>query len=133
MERGEWTESESTLLQAVNLAPDFPGPYTTLGLLSLERGDYQAAQDYLRRGLAVEESAGTYTLLGLAQNSLGMTTAARWSYGKAIKLDPNYEKAYYNLALTYRNEQPDRALPLLEKAVALDPGYACAHRELGYT
>jgi tetratricopeptide (TPR) repeat protein len=133
MELEEWTEAEGALLQAVNLAPDFPGPYNSLGLLSLERGDYQTAQDYLKRGLAVEESAGTYSLLGTAQRSLGMTKAARWSYGKAVKIDPNYEEAYYNLALTYKSEQPDKALPLLEKAVALDPEYECAHRELGNT
>src|SRR5258708_11647901 len=102
MDMEEWKESEDALLQALELAPEFPGPYDTLGLLSLELGDYEAAQQYFRSRLALEEDSGTYTLLGLAQNDLGMIRAARWSYGKAIELDRAYEEAYYNLAMTFR-------------------------------
>lgn len=132
-ESGEWAEAQHALTSAINLAPDFPGPYIALGVLNLNRGEYQAAQDFFKKGLETEESAPTYTLLGVAQTGLGQTVPARWSYNKAIALDPSYEEAYYNLALTFRDNQPDKARPLLEKAVELDPVYACTHRELGYT
>src|SRR6266446_2141207 len=48
MELEDCTEAEDAFLQAVTLAPDFPGPYTALGVLNLERGDYQGAENYLR-------------------------------------------------------------------------------------
>jgi Flp pilus assembly protein TadD len=50
-----------------------------------------------------------------------------------LRIDPNYEEAYYNLAVTLRDDQNTNALQLFEKAVELDPGYALAHRELGWS
>jgi len=50
------------------------------------------------------------------------------SLNEAIRIDPNYEEAYYNLGLTYREEQTAKAVELFDKAVELDPDYAMAHR-----
>ncbi len=130
---GRAEEGRNALLQAIELAPDFVAPYVVLGIFYLENSDYASALIYLQKSLALEESAATYTLLGVVQANLGMTETARWSYKKAIHLDPQYEEAYYNLALTFRNEQPAEALSLFERALELDPDYEQAHRELGYT
>lgn len=123
-------EAERTLLSAIGLAPGFPAPYTALGILYLERGDYESAEALLKRGLEVEESAQAYTLLGVSQRRRGMMTRARDSFCKAIKVDRDYEEAYYNLGIT--QQRTAQAVALLRRSLDLDPEYQAAHRELGW-
>jgi Tetratricopeptide repeat. len=132
LELAKSTEAEKALLSAIDLAPEFPLPYTSLGVLYIERNDYPSAEIYLRKGLEIEEGPIAYTLLGVAQRRQGMATAAIDSFREAININPSYEEAYYNLGITIRPEQPAEAITLFRQAVNLDPEYAVAHRELGW-
>lgn len=128
----QWTEAEQFFLSAIELAPKIRIPYDQLGLLHLHQNNLETAIDYFEQSLAIKGKPGIYSLLGVAQNRLGMTAAARESYEKALKLDPDYEEACYNLGTTFTEEQPDKAIALFQKAIELDPEYACAYRELGW-
>lgn len=127
-----WEEAEQFFVSAISLAPDIDTPYECLGLLYSEQDDFEVAKAYFEKCLAIRETAQVYTLLGVSQSKLGMIAAAKDSFEKALQLDPNYEEAYYNLALIFRNEQPAEAVALLQKALELDPKYALAHREIGF-
>ncbi|HNB71585.1 MAG TPA: tetratricopeptide repeat protein [Acidobacteriota bacterium] len=128
----QWTEAEQFFLSAIELAPKIRIPYDQLGLLHLHQNNLETAIEYFEQSLAIKGKPGIYSLLGVAQNRLGMTAAARESYEQALKLDPNYEEACYNLGITFREEQPDKAITLFQRAIELDPDYACAYRELGW-
>lgn len=105
----------------------------SLGILALDRGDYDIAVEYLKRACAVEETAGALTVLGVALSRTRNDPDAETAYRKAIQINPNYEEAYYNLGVLLRqNGRVTEAPPLLRKAIELDPGYAAAHRELGF-
>lgn len=132
MKLNEWTESEQAFLSAVALLPNLDIPYKWLGILYEKQGEYRKAQHYLNKCLEIKQSATVFTILGTVQNHLGMTRSARKSFNKALEIDSYYEEAYYNLALTIKDEQPKKAITLFLKALDLDPNYACAHRELGW-
>jgi Flp pilus assembly protein TadD len=70
--------------------------------------------------------------LGVALRSGGKDFEAEEAYRRAIRLDPKYEEAYYNLGVLLEVERPSEAQALFRTALALDPDYACAYRELGY-
>lgn len=127
-----WSEAERALKSAVNLAPELPNPCTLLGFLYFDQDMLEKAMSYFQKSLEIEPTAGVFTSLGVVQLELGLTDDARASLEKAIRIDPNYEEAYYNLGLTYREDQPSKVVELFEKAVELDPEYAMAHRELGW-
>jgi tetratricopeptide (TPR) repeat protein len=129
---GKWSDAEEALLSAVNLAPELPNPYTFLGVLYFDQDMLEKATEYFQKSLAIERSASALTQLGVTQLELGLTDDARASLEEAIRIDPNYEEAYYNLALTYREEQQSKVIELFERAIELDPEYGMAHRELGW-
>ena len=132
LEIGDWPEGERAFWAATDLDKNLPEPYEGLGLLYLEVGDNKAAQDQFKRSLEIEANARRFTLLGVAQMRLDLIEVARESFGQAIDLDPSYEEASYNLALTHRDDDLAKAGRLFEKALELDPQYASAHRELGW-
>ncbi|NMG22767.1 tetratricopeptide repeat protein, partial [Brasilonema bromeliae] len=54
------------------------------------------------------------------------------AYNKAIQLDPNYAKAYYNLGIALSDQKKlDQAIATYNKAIQLAPNYANAYNNLG--
>lgn len=133
MELGDVEEAERAFVSAIELAPTLPNAHNMLGLLYHERGDLEGALASFLRSAEIEESIHTLTFLGTVQLQLGMTNAARENLIKAVTLDPGYEEAHYNLSLTYSTEAPSEAVNSFRTAIRLDPQYAMAHRELGWT
>ena len=73
-----------------------------------------------------------YNILGAIQAGLKQYDAAISSYGKAIKLKPNYAEAHNNLgnALINRGD-PGRAIDSYKRAIKIKPDYAEAHNNIG--
>ncbi|MEW6736583.1 MAG: tetratricopeptide repeat protein [Acidobacteriota bacterium] len=132
MEIKEWVEAEQAFLSAIDLDPDLYIAYHGLAILYEKQDNLEKAQEYLKKCLEINQSADAFTILGSVQKRLSMILEARESFGKALQIDPNYEEALYNLALTFTDEHPDKAIDLLTKAIEIDPKYSYAHRELGW-
>ena len=133
MDLGDFAAAERAFLQASEQAPNLPNAHNLLGLLYFERGDLKSAHDRFLWSAKLQESERTLTLLGSVQIQLGMLRMARESLTAALKVDPNYEEAHCNLGLAYKEELPTEAVSCFRKAVEIDPLYALAHRELGWT
>lgn len=129
---GRWEDAKHSYESATNLMPNVPLPYTRLGLLYLKLCEPEKALEYFNKSLALDENARLFTLSGVALLDQGLTTEARESFTRAIEKNPEYEEAYYNLAVTFRNENPYKAIDLFKKAIEIDPEYEIAHRELGW-
>ncbi|HYL99835.1 MAG TPA: tetratricopeptide repeat protein [Blastocatellia bacterium] len=130
-----WSEAEETYFSVIRLAPEWVGGYEALGALYLDRngeGDSELALRYLQRAAEMEESAHAYTYLGYVQDRLGQRIEARVSYHAALRMDPSYEEALYNLGVSYRDEDPEESLTLFTKAIEVDSRYQSAFRELGW-
>ena len=70
--------------------------------------------------------------LAVALEDAGRRTEAIKTLSRAIAVDPNYYKSYYNLADLYLvSDQPEKSLPLLETAIRLNPTFTEAYVEVG--
>jgi superkiller protein 3 len=125
-------EAERAFVRALEIDNRSAPALLGLGILAINRRDYEAAEGYLKRARAVEECPSTLSILGVALRNLGKDLEAEEAYRRAIYLDSQYEEAYYNLGVLLRDERPSEARTLFRKALELDPDYAAAHRELGW-
>jgi Flp pilus assembly protein TadD len=70
--------------------------------------------------------------LGKALEASGQRAEAVKAFTRAIKLEPDYYKAYYNLADLYLvSDQPGTALQLLQAALRLNPAFTEAYVSVG--
>lgn len=131
-ELGLIDDARAAFIRALEIDDRSAPALVGLGLLANHSQNYEAAEDYLKRACAVEDNPGTFTLLGIALHNLKRDLEAEEAYRSAIRIDPKYEEAYYNLGVLLRDDRPSEAQTLFRKALELDPDYACAHRELGW-
>lgn len=134
---GKWEEAETAFISALNIEPRFPQAMQGLGGVYLHRPDGDRSQnlalakDYFLRSLEIEQSARGVSLLGVAHSILREDDAARAAFAEAIRIDPTYEEAYFNLSQLEVERDVERALELLRRALELDPNYSRAHEKIG--
>lgn len=134
---GKWDEAERALSEALRLDPSFSLALAGMGILWYERTDgdetacFQTAKDWYLRAVTLERSADVLTLLGCTHLALGDCAAAQDAFDEALRIDPRYEEAMYNLARIQEETNPARAIELLEKAIEIDSDYSLAHQRLG--
>lgn len=94
---------------------------------------YDAAQADLESAIALDnESYQAHYLLGNVLVAQAHTDRAEFEYRKAIELDPQQPRTYYQLALMFRNEQDEvNEESLLKQALTADDHFAPAYCELG--
>jgi len=103
-------------------------------LLGARRGDPKGRRDagevYIIYGR--ETDAAAYNGAGNEFARLRQYGEAIRRYRRAIRLDPSYKEAYYNMGLAHHQEESlDEAVDAYERAVKLDRSYAEAHNNLG--
>jgi tetratricopeptide (TPR) repeat protein len=70
----------------------------------------------------------SWNLIGLSENSMGMSEKAVAAFQMAIKTKPDFKEAYLNMGQAYRDHgQSKPALEFFGKALEKDPGYAHTH------
>ncbi|HEY1464835.1 MAG TPA: hypothetical protein VGF44_15575 [Terriglobales bacterium] len=133
----KWQEAEDALTQAFRLAPNSPLVMQSLGSLWLSRTDKNdadslpTAKHWFLQALKHERTACVLTFLGATCNALDDELAARNAFEDAIRIDPDYEEALYNLAVLDEDKDRERSQALLERAIQIDPDYLLAHQVLG--
>ena len=133
----KWEEAGSAFSQALALDPSSSLVMENLGSLWANRSDksekhaFETAKEWFLRALKHERNAGLLTQLGATYVALNDGTAARNAFEEAIRIDPDYEEALYNLAVLEEKTNPQRSVELLERAIQIDPDYAIAHQVLG--
>jgi len=104
-----------------------------MGDIEAARGDDGKAVEEYRQAIALKPSLPNlhYSLGHLLWKSLKVPEA-RVELEAEIALNPHHAGALNDLGDTYLLEhQPDKALPLLERALAADAGNSDIHRDLG--
>lgn len=149
-------ESVSELKTAVELNPAFAEAYSFLGMTSRQTGDFDAGRRYLTRAISLNpDGSSPHVDLGIILLNQGQSDAAfeqfQWvgrreqtdqipdldlaidAVQKAIKQRPNDPIAYQTLGVLLGKAGSDSQSVIEEfrKAIALRPGFAEAHNDLG--
>jgi tetratricopeptide (TPR) repeat protein len=84
--------------QAINLYPDFSGPYITRASIYMDQNNYQAALADSQKAVELDPNyAWAYNALGLSYAGLNDKTDAIKELQKAVELDPNTSLFQLNL------------------------------------
>ena len=127
------SEAAQAVITAITLAPQRPDLYFNLAGLYQKAGDNRGAIEVLKRAL----SKGMVTpeiqfALGLSYYNLGNLSAANASFGKAVKMRPEFGKAYFYVArCSNRLGNTTEAVASYRKSIALNPNDFLAYLELG--
>lgn len=95
--------------------PDLTGPIVNQAIILREQENYNQALQVLKKAL-FNKSQNPYLMneLGLVYRKLGKFEAAKQAYLSAIRIEPNYDKAHYNLGVLADLYLHDPALALAE-------------------
>jgi len=111
--------------------------YFEEGVSLVQKGKYDEAIKKYKKGLRREpRSAVGYNYLGMAYGykyeqlrSIDWKNKEIEAFKKAIELDPNFFRPYFNLGITYRNMgNPKEAAPYFKRCLELYPEHP--NREL---
>lgn len=104
------------------------------GVEYYKKGEYDLAIDAFQRYLPTAlHPAPIYNILGLTylkQNE--SLESAIGSFQQAIKVDPGFAEAYFNLASAYASKDPAMAAAYFQKTIEVDPNYFKAYFGLGW-
>lgn len=121
-----WRDEESLWLDVTQKSPQNPRGLMNYGLARMAKGDTRGALELFEKGLLV---APNYVYLqinsAIARDALGGAAKAEQQFKKAIDCYPGYFGCYYYYGrfLQRHNRLPE-AIPLLQKAVDLSPGFS---------
>jgi tetratricopeptide (TPR) repeat protein len=124
-------EAGQLLKQALDLDPTRAEIWSELGTIQLSQNEAQKAlESYQQAANRKPDLPGIYFRIGRTYRTLGDTTNAQLAYEEAIRRNPNDAESHNNLAGILQEQQPSRAIELLERAVTLTPTNALFHANL---
>lgn len=121
--------------RAVDIMPDNAGFHDSLGWAAFKNGQYQKAIAELIKSVQLNpELYETYYHLGTVYYAAKEYDKAAEVYTRALQLKPDAVETLNNLAYLYteRNRNIDKALPMAEAAVRLEPNNASYIDTLGW-
>ena len=102
--------------------PGFAGPLLNLGLIRARAGDAAGARALFERAASVCSHCGpVWNELGVLHAQQGRFVEAEEAYQRAIKVEPGFAAAYYNLGIIYELyiPRPELALQNYEQYLQL--------------
>jgi tetratricopeptide (TPR) repeat protein len=103
------------------------------GIRALDAGDYQAAVEHFRRGLALApDNASLRHKLGTALSLTGDTRGAFEQFSETLRRSPGFAQAHYSLGVLLASERRyQEAAGHFTTAVREEPNYVDARLRLG--
>ncbi|EKF75144.1 hypothetical protein A11A3_05609 [Alcanivorax hongdengensis A-11-3] len=96
-------DADKALVMFQSLASRYPqlsGPQVNIGLIHLQRKEFDQARTALEKALEINEvNPYAHNALGLVLREQGQFQQARQHYERALVLDPQYARAHFNLAV----------------------------------
>jgi tetratricopeptide (TPR) repeat protein len=109
--------------------------YEVSGADALDKGDWKAATESFRKGLALAPNEPSlHHKLGTALFLSGDARGAVDEFEQALRLSPTFAKAHYSLGVILAsNGQPEKAVEHWVAAIRSEPGYVEARLQLANT
>lgn len=133
-DNGRWQEALTAARRVMRVWPDFYLTYVIIGDCHAKLGQLRRSERAYRQSLAIKPEPWTWVLLSKVLMRMGRDDESMNCLRAALKLDPNYEEAHYNLGCEYKlRGQYARAEKYFRRAIEIDPKYALAYAELGWS
>lgn len=113
-QQGQVGEAEQALIALLKDFPEHAGPWTNLGIIFAKSNRRDQAIGALAKAAALNpDNKVAFNWLGILYREAGDLTRSRLSYERALKLDPDYALAHFNLGilLDAHLKRPADALP----------------------
>ena len=132
-EAGELDQAEALYREIVRVDPGHADALHLLGVAAHQKADHPAGVDYIRQAIAKGGgSALYYSNLGACYRSLNRIDEAIAAFREAVRLQPKFLGARYNLAMALEAAgSPDEALEVYDEVLRLNPGYVEALNNRG--
>jgi tetratricopeptide (TPR) repeat protein len=129
---GFWQNDFTLWEHTVRVTRDNPFASFEYGMELAQRGRLDEAIEQFSRSVALKPQADNLTNLGNAYGSKGDFARAADAFERAIKVQPDYPMAHFNLAmLRYKQGDLEAARQHFESAARLEPGKPDAPLKLG--
>jgi tetratricopeptide (TPR) repeat protein len=127
-----WRTEESLWYDVTIKSPKNGRGLMNYGLSLMKKGDYARALKYYNEALKyVPRYSSLHTNLGIVKAALGNNQEAEGHFKKSLEYGPDNFIAYYFYASWLTNQGRAReAIPLLNRSIALSPGYLPARQLL---
>jgi len=116
---GHYSEAEAHFLLALERSPTWSLPQANLSIALQQQNRFAEAREASISAIALNPSnPDGYVKLGLVFQRMHLLDSAAIQYRRALRIDPEYMDAHYNMACVQAlSEQPDAALESLRAAI----------------
>jgi len=130
---GHLLEAERICHEILGDEPDQPHALHLLGVIAMQSGRHEIANDFFGKTLAVApDFAEAHYNLGNLRKETGMPAKAAVSFGQALTISPEFAEAHNNLGLVLQEMgKLDKASVSYRQAATIKPDFAEAHMNLG--
>jgi tetratricopeptide (TPR) repeat protein len=129
----EYNRAISNFQRAIALAPGMARAYDNLGLCYFYQNQNDLAVENYQKAIELDRGSGhpsawPYLNLAITQQFLNQLSDAEKNLREAIRLDPSFAKAHFQLGTVLESlQEPEAALEELKEAARLDPAFAEPH------
>ena len=130
--RQDYNTAIPKYLEAISYYPEFTQAYFNLAKSFYILTDYENAKKYLLQNIDIDNNQpqSLMMLANIYRKERNATDAIVY-YEKAIKVAPDFYKAYYMLGTLLISSDIKKAKNYLSKVVSINPNYEKAHETLG--
>ena len=130
---GQFRPAESLYRQVLELAPDNANALHLLGVILHQRGEHEAALEYILRAVRSNDRPPFFhNNLGAVYAALRRIPEAMACYQRALERNPSFDEAHNNLGNAWKDlGNVDEAIACYRRALALNPNSVEAHNNLG--
>jgi tetratricopeptide (TPR) repeat protein len=107
LDMGQLDEAEKNLKLALKAEPDDYYSLYVLGQVKFLQKKYDDALTVLSRAAQITpQDANVENVIGMTLSEKGLRSQAETAFRNAVRLDPNFAEAHYNLAVEYVTQKP---------------------------
>jgi tetratricopeptide (TPR) repeat protein len=129
---GRWKDSIRVARQIIKRRPRVYLAHRLIASSYDKLGRLLLAERFYKQSLGIKQCPISWVLLSSVLGRLNRQEEAEECLRKALKVDPNYEEAHFNLGYIYRLKgKSTLAEKHLRRAIELDRKYSLAYAELG--
>ncbi len=129
---GRLDDAERMFRLAIQANPTFPEGYLGMAAIMIKKNQLTEASQFTRSAIDIApNNYGYQNLMGIVLLKQGKVAEAEKHFHMAMAINPQFSDAYYQLGKCALDKDPQNAIKLIARALALDPDHSLANTEIG--